>query len=85
MGLAIRLEDNNSGERDLNALKFIDDIVGLTEENRVSVAKTRTDESMGNEGGSLIVTVPNVAKSLHVVEAGLRDLVNMFLEGERLV
>ena len=29
MGLAVRLEDN-SGERVLNALKFIDDIVGGT-------------------------------------------------------
>ena len=48
MGLAIRLEDN-SGERVLNAPKFIDDIVGGTEENRVSVVKTRTDESVGNE------------------------------------
>ena len=48
VGLAIRLEDN-SGERVLNALKFIDDIVGGPEENRVSVVKTRTDESMGNE------------------------------------
>ena len=48
VGLAIRLEDN-SGERVLNALKFIDDIVGGTEENRVSVVKARTDKSMGNE------------------------------------
>ena len=48
VGLAIRLEDN-SGERVLIALKFIDDIVKGTEENRVSVVKTRTDESMGNE------------------------------------
>ena len=46
VGLAIRLEDN-SGERVVNALKFIDDIVGGTEENRVSVIKTRTDESIG--------------------------------------
>ena len=44
VGLAIRLKEN-SGERVLNALKFIDDIVGGTEENRVSVVKTRTDES----------------------------------------
>ena len=48
VGLAIRLEDN-SGERVLNTLKFIDDIVGGTEENKVSVVKTRTDESMDNE------------------------------------
>ena len=48
VGLANRQEDN-SGERVLNALKFIDDIVGGTEGNRVSVIKTRTDESMGNE------------------------------------
>ena len=48
VGLAIKLEDI-SGERVLNALKFMDDIVGGTEENTVSVVKTRTDESMGNE------------------------------------
>ena len=48
VGLAIRLEDN-SGERVRNALKFIDDIVGGTDENRVSVVKTGTDESMGSE------------------------------------
>ena len=56
VGLAIRLEDN-SGERVLNVLKFIDDIVGGTKGNIVSVVKTRTDESMGNESGSLIVLV----------------------------
>ena len=27
-------------------------------------------------------TVPDVAESLHVVVAGLRDLVNIFVEGE---
>ena len=48
LGLAIRLEDNSS-ERVLNALKFIDDIVRGTEENGVSLVKTRTDESTGNE------------------------------------
>ena len=48
VSLAIRLEDN-TGERVLNELKFIDDIVGGTEVNRVSVVKTRTDECMGNE------------------------------------
>ena len=47
---------------------------------------TRTDESIRNKSGSLIVkTVPELAKSLHVVVAGLRDLVNMFMEGERFV
>ena len=85
VGLAVRLEDN-SGKRVLNALKFIDNVVGGTEKNRVSVVKTRTDESMGNEWGSLIIEiVPDVAKSLHVVVAELRDLVDVFMEGESFV
>ena len=40
MGLAIRLEDN-SGERVLNALKFIDDIVG--EPRRIELALSRRE------------------------------------------
>ena len=81
---AVRLEDNSS-DRVLIALKFVDDIVGGTE-NIVSIVKTRTDESVGNQRGSLIIqTMPNVAKSLHVVVAGLGDLVDMFMDGERLV
>jgi hypothetical protein len=33
----------------------------------------------------IIQAVPDVAKSLHVVVAGLRDLVDVFMEGEVFV
>jgi hypothetical protein len=46
MGEAIRLE-NNSGESVLNPLKFICDIMRCSEENRIGIVKTGTDESTG--------------------------------------
>jgi hypothetical protein len=48
VGLAIRLKDN-SGKRVLNALEFMNDVVGGTNKNGVGVVETRTDESMGDE------------------------------------
>jgi len=47
-GYAVRLL-NNSSKKVLNPLEFICDIMGCTEENRIGLIKTRTDESMSNE------------------------------------
>jgi hypothetical protein len=41
--------ENNSGERVLNPLEFIYDIVRCTEENRIGIVKTGADESMCNK------------------------------------
>jgi hypothetical protein len=70
----------------LNLLEFFDDIVRCTKEKRVCVIKTRTDKNMSNKRDSLMIErVPDVTKSLHVIIARLRDLIDMFLEGESFV
>ena len=85
MGKAVSLE-NNSGKGVLNPLKFICDIKRCTEENRIGVVKTGADESMSYKWGSVIVeTVPDVLEGIHVIVARLRDIVDMLMEGKRLV
>jgi hypothetical protein len=67
-------------------LEFFYDIVRCTKEKRVCVIKTRTDKNMSNKRDSLMIErVPDVTKSLHVIIARLRDLIDMFLEGESFV
>jgi len=58
----------------LNSLECICDIIKSTEENRIGVVKTRTDESMSNEWCSVIVkTVSDVSESLQVMVTRLGD------------
>ena len=85
MGYTVGLE-NNSGERVLNSLKFMCDIMRCAIENRISVVETGADESMSNKRCSVRVeTVSDVSESLQVIVARLGDLVGMFIESERLV
>ncbi len=48
VGLGVGLKDD-SGERILNALEFINDVVWCIEQSRVDIVKTGTNESVSNE------------------------------------
>ena len=51
VGLTVGLE-NNSGERVLNSLEFVCDIVRCVIENRIGVVETEADESVRNSSSS---------------------------------
>jgi hypothetical protein len=71
--------ENNSGKRVLDTLR-------CTEKNRVGVVKARTDEGESDKRRCVVVKAgSNVSKSVQMVGARLRDVVRMFVKGERLV
>jgi len=61
VGYIVELE-NNSGERVLNSLEFVCDIVRCAIENRIAIVEPEADESTSNKRCSVIVeTVSDVS------------------------
>jgi len=62
--------ENNSGERVLNSLEFVCDMLRCTIENRIAIVETGADESISNKRSSVSVeTVPDVTECFQVIVA----------------
>jgi len=62
--------ENNSGERVLNSMEFVWEILRCAIENRIAIVDTGDDESMSNKRCSVSVeTVSDVSECFQVIVA----------------
>jgi len=62
--------ENNVGERVLNSLEFVCDMLRCAIENRIAIVETRADKSMSSVRCSVSVeTVSDVSECLQVIVA----------------
>jgi len=62
--------EKNSGERVLNSLEFVCDMLRCAIENGIAIVETGADESMSNKRCTVSVeTVSNVSECIQVVVA----------------